>query len=335
MAYRKLAQKFHPDLNHGDPFFEEKFKEIQEAYNVLSNSVSKVEYLRNFAKQDSETTDNSYRQYKTESNSRHQNNGQDSSYNANSKSSEKARQTEAKPKTKLQSDKSSNRIISAVLTIIACAVIGLIRGTLKNDAKDYAIKEALADYHPSTPTTPYSSNDTSLMMSNLPTSDTNHQLTLKQDSSHLGVMNNPESMPTDTVVVSSDIDIAPSQHETEKWILEMFRNYKLEISSETNYKFDFVEDGFAITYNNSRQLYLVTIPIYAFEKIETSGYNEIYFQTYRANVLVNNIENGDKNRWSTFIMHLDCRLEDDLVARLNNAFNHLKRFYKATKAPPF
>ena len=27
-AYRKLAQKFHPDKNDGDKFFEERFKEI-------------------------------------------------------------------------------------------------------------------------------------------------------------------------------------------------------------------------------------------------------------------------------------------------------------------
>ena len=36
-AYRKLSKKFHPDLNQGDSFFEERFKEIQEAYENLSN----------------------------------------------------------------------------------------------------------------------------------------------------------------------------------------------------------------------------------------------------------------------------------------------------------
>jgi curved DNA-binding protein CbpA len=37
-AYRKLSQKFHPDKNEGDKFFEEMFKKIQEAYEVLSNA---------------------------------------------------------------------------------------------------------------------------------------------------------------------------------------------------------------------------------------------------------------------------------------------------------
>lgn len=34
-AYRKLSKKFHPDLNEGDPFFEERFKEVQNAYELL------------------------------------------------------------------------------------------------------------------------------------------------------------------------------------------------------------------------------------------------------------------------------------------------------------
>lgn len=43
-AYRKLALKFHPDKNQGDKSAEEKFKEVGEAYEVLSNPEKRSRY---------------------------------------------------------------------------------------------------------------------------------------------------------------------------------------------------------------------------------------------------------------------------------------------------
>ena len=43
-AYRKLARKYHPDLNPGDKTTESKFKEIQEAYSVLSDPKKRGQY---------------------------------------------------------------------------------------------------------------------------------------------------------------------------------------------------------------------------------------------------------------------------------------------------
>src|ERR1700692_4616864 len=42
--YRKLARKYHPDLNPGDKSAEEKFKQIQEAYEVLSDTKKRQVY---------------------------------------------------------------------------------------------------------------------------------------------------------------------------------------------------------------------------------------------------------------------------------------------------
>lgn len=46
VAYRRAAKKYHPDLNVGDKLAEEKIKDINEAYRVLSTPASKRKYDR-------------------------------------------------------------------------------------------------------------------------------------------------------------------------------------------------------------------------------------------------------------------------------------------------
>ena len=43
-AFRKLAIRLHPDKNAGDNFFEERFKDIKEAYETLSDDLRKSHY---------------------------------------------------------------------------------------------------------------------------------------------------------------------------------------------------------------------------------------------------------------------------------------------------
>ena len=43
-AFRKLARKYHPDLNPDDEKTEKRFKQVNEAYEVLSNSINRKKY---------------------------------------------------------------------------------------------------------------------------------------------------------------------------------------------------------------------------------------------------------------------------------------------------
>lgn len=46
-SYRKLSLKYHPDKNQNDDFFAERFKEIQEAYETLSDKGRRITYDQN------------------------------------------------------------------------------------------------------------------------------------------------------------------------------------------------------------------------------------------------------------------------------------------------
>jgi DnaJ-like protein len=59
-AYRKLSTKFHPDKNDGDKFFEERFKDINEAYETLVDDTTRKIYDSRLREANTTTTEKSY-----------------------------------------------------------------------------------------------------------------------------------------------------------------------------------------------------------------------------------------------------------------------------------
>lgn len=58
-SYRRLSKKFHPDVNDGDAFFAERFKDIQEAYELLSNTERRKIYDFKYLNKSESSSNNS------------------------------------------------------------------------------------------------------------------------------------------------------------------------------------------------------------------------------------------------------------------------------------
>jgi curved DNA-binding protein CbpA len=116
-AHRKHAAKLHPDKHNGDKFFEEKFKEIQEAYEVLSDELKRSAYDRTFKQEYGDTTASSNSGSRTNHHQQAQPKQEQKSYDET-----KTKSTYQPPPTKPIDEKAAKRARNIV--------IGLITGSL-------------------------------------------------------------------------------------------------------------------------------------------------------------------------------------------------------------
>jgi curved DNA-binding protein CbpA len=131
-SYRKLSIKFHPDHNNGDKFFEERFKEVNEAYNTLSDDVKRSTYDTSF--------------YQKNSANKEQSNYSNNSQNDQAQPKRKPSKTNYQTSPKTEKAKGYGaRIRNFALGLLAIIIILFVRQIIASNTK----KDALNEYHQS------------------------------------------------------------------------------------------------------------------------------------------------------------------------------------------
>lgn len=347
IAYRKLSKKFHPDVNQGDKYFEERFKEIQEAYEKIVNEKIKENSNFNYTESTKTKTENKTQpssDYKKENN-----------------------------KTKSDSPKKYNysKIIFPALIII---LIAIFKPIIQKSIRENAERDLIKTYE-----NPETFED-NYQNSNGNSQSTDSNLTLDSISSL-------QNVKYDSVVNNNVIEVEnkATLNESKQWLLTKLNKYTTEdnhysepsvVSFPTksryyNYYFTISDNNLVVTYstefseivvdeetkklfrntNDSDETikrlagkmtvtgnknFKIIIPI---KKIETIYFDEDkdykgncdFSISTKKNEMTNyNLSTNDKNYSSYFNFQFDCSQEDNLGKRLNDALFHIKKLIPQT-----
>lgn len=347
IAYRKLSKKFHPDVNQGDKYFEERFKEIQEAYEKIVNE--KIKENSNFNYTDSTKT-------KTE--------------NKTQPSSDYKKENN---KTTSDSPKKYNysKIIFPALIII---LIAIFKPIIQKSIRENAERDLIKTYE-----NPETFED-NYQNSNGNSQSTDLNLTLDSISSL-------QNVKYDSVVNNNVIEVEnkATLNESKQWLLTKLNKYTTEDNHYSepsvvtfptkaryyNYYFTIADNNLVVTYstefseivvdeetkklfrntNDSDETikrlagkmtvtgnknFKIIIPI---KKIETIYFDEDkdykgncdFSISTKKNEMTNyNLTTNDKNYSSYFNFQFDCSQEDNLGKRLNDALFYIKKLIPQT-----
>jgi hypothetical protein len=317
-AYRKLSLKFHPDQNNGDKFFEERFRDINEAYETLSDNAKRKTYDEilsgNNVRGDNKKSDNSYASQNKQSDFKQE--APKSTYT-----------TPPKPETKSQkpaNQKSSKGLKSFLVTVVILLILSVVRTMINESIKTNAIN----NFHQSLDnnTTQSYPVDTSSYMS----PDTTSSVSV--DTSSYMSPDTTSSVSVDTSsFVAADTSTMPSKEETSDWILKKLKKYTNEksfyFSFGTYYLVILFNDEY--TYNDvskSSTQSTVMIPIADISDIDYT-ISSLTFITNRESIILQ--EHDNKTRvMKNFTIAFDTDSETDLGERIKKAFFHLKKFYQ-------
>lgn len=354
-AYRKLSKKFHPDLNDGDNFFAERFKEIQTAYETLMDNSKREEYKRQFDNQNNKS-DNTFKKAndysKAQSNSNHSQNSESTSPN----------QTQSKKKRNYS---------WLYITLPIMIIIGLIRGSIKKSIRENAISEAVNTYEPSSISS-YTNDTVVIPSTNSSTIDTNQKFETEipkidtfnysaSTENNLPVKENSQELYRNTQNDAETDNNKATKEETENWLVEKlnnftkeYRNYKGDtytgnFENFQDYKFRFIEDYLIINYvkesfffsstaGSSNKTYtniISKIPIYDLKGFSNYGFKEGYSKTAAIethNQTIITTENRVNKVSYSLPLNFRTNAETDLDNRINSALKHLRQFYSKPKS---
>jgi curved DNA-binding protein CbpA len=301
-AYRKLSKKFHPDLNDGDNFFEDRFKEIQEAYeNLVDNNIK---------------SDTGF----TAKNHSEQN---------YSRQQEKYAKTEESDFSSVQKPTKTGKKVFMTIAIIALIVI--VKEILQDQVRKSPLDDIQKTY--SQPVEDINYNESSsdnLKITNLdsipiaPISDNKNPIQNE-------VLNEPvNSVSLESKSKDEEVNTnRPSEAETKRWILEKFEAYG-------NPDFYYSLDGNNLIILTSKNVDIAieyTIPLCdskAYRDTFHSSPNElITFSTNTSRIKIDRNWKGFPKYESSFYFDFEYSSENNLLQRLNQAIENLK-FYCPT-----
>jgi len=339
IAYRKLSKKFHPDVNGGDQFFVEKFKELQEAYEKLTNVSFKEQYDKQFKQT------NNYEMGQKDN--AHSNTTTDDSTTTGVHS------TNDKHLNKRRSNFSI--VLRITIAVITCVVFIFIQTHKKST---YAVNNRSAYNEASnkandSPQSPPQIAEQPIIQKDVDSINNNLQSTVNdvEEAAKLATNNNINQSPG---LGNTTKD------ETQNWILDKFNKYSKEntnrisefggtasLSNSTwityfNYRFEFIGDYFKVTYDYARSQYQDTVKneitkilIFDFKKLY-SKYGEISIFNNDNTIIDLDPKTEAQRVSSVFSIGFNTDAETDLPQRIEKAFIHLKQFYsKPISTEPF
>lgn len=315
-AYRKLSKKFHPDVNQGDKFFEERFKEIQEAYEKLTDSEFKTNYDRQ--RKNGEANFNQSHQQYTQTEDKN-----------NSKTSYSASSSQPKQQTTVKSNNSL--IIKIAIGVVIAILIGVLRGSIRQSSIENA-KESYRKELNNTNNSPiFTSTDT---VSFLPNTTTSNSISVDTAATTI-----PANLENAQPTPSSFFENSPKE-EIKNWLLKTLQeNSQNRISCPeriggmyspcthyNDYEFKITDDYLIVKYNYDDEYdKTVYIPFYDYKSIYGNEYGNDFSISTNSSTMYE-INKSDNSKRTTGYINIGFKnnAEINIIKKIESAFTRLQ-----------